>query len=381
MREKDDESIQDSNTEILPENNQELHATTQSAPHDDDEKQSGSPTIQLEVNLGNNVVDLPKDKDMDDDVISALRELDQDLGLKDGMEISTFLDWLLQSMEKKKMIEAQPTKDIDDFLVRFGKEKEQKKAKVFLKITRDDTGVRIAQVAVLMGNKTRDVVTPMHYQVNTIDFGPTTQKQEFQELDDMIKAIEARLNRTIEKKDMLECENRRLKQYIEGMKSQRCKNLSFVSPIAIDRGFPFDYKAARNTHQEVGKWIEDISKQAEDFLAQFFQALDKTSMLIFKMQHLEGVWDDFQPVKEKAIPHLKVLKRIPTPTLIQEGVIQAGDVYDFQGWYYSLAMQRSSYDHARQECTVMEGSIQENNKKSLLPLKNYWDWMSMLPTV
>lgn len=130
---------------------------------------------------------------------------------------------------------------------------------------------------------------------------------------------------------MLESENRRLKEYIEGMNSQRCEDPTFVSPIAIDRGFPFDYEAARNTHQEVGKWIEDILEQTDDFLTQFVQAFDKTSMLIFRMQYLEGVWDDFQPVQEKTIPCLKVLKRIPTPTLIQERVIQVGDGYDFQG--------------------------------------------------
>lgn len=75
------------------------------------------------------------------------------------------------------MIEAQPTEDIDDFLASVGKEKEQKKAKVVSKITRDDTGVRIAQVAVLMGDKARDAVTPMNYQVTTIDLGPTTKKR------------------------------------------------------------------------------------------------------------------------------------------------------------------------------------------------------------
>lgn len=85
MTERDNESERGSNTEILSENDQGLHATAQSAPHDDDDEQPISPTIQLEVDLGNNVVDLTKDKDIDDDAIRALRGLDQDLNLEEGM--------------------------------------------------------------------------------------------------------------------------------------------------------------------------------------------------------------------------------------------------------------------------------------------------------
>lgn len=97
------------------------------------------------------------------------------------------------------------------------------------------------------------------------------------------------------------------------MNYQRCEDVTFISPIAIDHRFPFDYEATRNTHQDVRKWMEEISKQADDFLPQFVQAFNKTSMLIFRMQYLEGVWEDFQPVEEKNIPYLRVLKRIPMP--------------------------------------------------------------------
>lgn len=90
------------------------------------------------------------------------------------------------------MVETQPTEDIDDFLARVGKEKEQKKAKKFSRITRDDIGARIAQVVVPMGDKIKDVVTPMDYQVTTIDLGATTKKQEFQEIENIVKVIEAR---------------------------------------------------------------------------------------------------------------------------------------------------------------------------------------------
>lgn len=50
---------------------------------------------------------------------------------------------------------------------------------MFFRITRDDIGACIPQVVVPTSDKTRDVVTPMDYQVTTIDLGPTTKKQEF----------------------------------------------------------------------------------------------------------------------------------------------------------------------------------------------------------
>lgn len=111
------------------------------------------------------------------------------------------------------------------------------------------------------------------------------------------------------------------------MNSQRREDPTFVSPIAIDREFPFDYEVARNTHLEVGKWIEDVAKQADDFLAQFVQAFETNHQCSYSRY---GIWKEFgmmfQPVQEKTIPHLGVLKRIPMPTLIQEGIVHASDV-------------------------------------------------------
>lgn len=153
------------------------------------------------------------------------------------------------------------------------------------------------------------------------------------------KAIYARLDREIEKKNTYKEENMKLKEYIAGM---RREDPTFVSPIAVDCGFHFDHEAARNPHAEFGKWIEDVTKQADDFLTLFVQAFDKSPMLAFKIQYLEGIWDEFQLIQEKTIPRLKVLKRIPMPTLIHEGVLHEGDIYDFQGWYCLLAMRRST---------------------------------------
>lgn len=116
-------------------------------------------------------------------------------------------------------------------------------------------------MVVSIGDMTKDVVTPMDCHITMIDLGPTTKKQEFLELDDTVKTIRAQLDRTIEKKEMLENENRRLKEYIEGMDSHGREDPTFVSPIAIDHRFPFEsYEAVRNTHLEVTKCIEGVAK-------------------------------------------------------------------------------------------------------------------------
>lgn len=105
------------------------------------------------------------------------------------------------------------------------------------------------------------------------------------------------------------------------------------------------------------KWIENTKKQADDFLAHFVQAFDKTTTLIFKIQYLEGVWEEFRPIQEKTIPRLRALKKVPMSTLIRENIVHNGDRYDFHGWYCSLTMKKSTYEHAQKDCAEIEESI------------------------
>lgn len=49
----------------------------------------------------------------------------------------------------------------------------------------------------------------------------------------------------------------------------RHENPAFVSPIAVDCGLHIDHEAVRNTLAELGKWTEDVKRQADDFLTQF----------------------------------------------------------------------------------------------------------------
>lgn len=95
------ESKQGSDMEILPKNDQDEHASAKLAPHEDEEQQPGS-TIHLEVHLGDDVVNLSKKRE-EDGVISTLRGLDHHHQLEDGMEFSTVPNWLMNTMERRKL--------------------------------------------------------------------------------------------------------------------------------------------------------------------------------------------------------------------------------------------------------------------------------------
>lgn len=115
--------------------------------------------------------------------------------LDDGIEMAAILDSLMRSMEKsKKMVEVQPIDDIDNYLARSNKEKEPKNAEILSHIARDETGMRIAQVAVPIGHVTQDIATPMDFQITLVALGRTTKEQEFQEVGDTLKAISVRLD-------------------------------------------------------------------------------------------------------------------------------------------------------------------------------------------
>lgn len=83
---------------------------------------------------------------------------------------------------------------------------------------------------------------------------------------------------------------------------------------------------------------------------------------------MEGVWEEFQTMQDKNIPRFKVLKQITTSTLIQKGVMQEGNVYDFHEWNCSLAM-KSVFDHKKDECIEIEGLIQGIQSKILASIE------------
>lgn len=110
--------------------------------------------------MGNEVYDWTRDNlDDNDDVISALKGLDREVCLDDGMEMAAIPEWLRRSMEKtKQMIEVQPIDDIDDYLARSAK-KEPKRAEILSHIARDETEIRIAQIVVTIAGVTADIAT------------------------------------------------------------------------------------------------------------------------------------------------------------------------------------------------------------------------------
>lgn len=112
-------------------------------------------------------------------------------------------------------------------------------------------------MAVSIGDVTMDAATPMDFQITLVALGWTTKEQEFQELSDTIRVINARLDMEIEKKEMYREEN---------IARMRHENPVFVSPIAVNRGLHIDYQVARDTLVELGKLVEDVKRQADDFL-------------------------------------------------------------------------------------------------------------------
>lgn len=114
--------------------------------------------------------------------------------LDDGMEMAAIPEWLMRNMERsKKMIEVQPIDDIDDYLARSAEEKEPKRAEILSHIARDETGMRIAQIVVPIAGVTTDFATPMDFHITSVALGRTSKKQEFQEVGENLKAIDARV--------------------------------------------------------------------------------------------------------------------------------------------------------------------------------------------
>lgn len=150
------------------------------------------------------------------------------------------------------MIETWPIENIDDVLAKTNKGKESNKAKIFSNVARDETGVRIAKVAIPMDDVTKKMwLLPWIIRLLRL---PLDKQQRHRSL---IRVINARLDREIQKKNMYKEENMKLKEYIAGM---RCEDPTFLLPIAVDHGFHFAHDATRNTHAEFGKWIEDVTK-------------------------------------------------------------------------------------------------------------------------
>lgn len=211
-----------------------------------------------------------------------------------------------------------------------------------------------------------DIATLMDFQITLVALIRTSRKQEFQEVGENLKAIDARLDREIAEKKRYREENIRLREYIAGT---RRGDPTLISPIALDHGMHSHYEAARGTLSEVEKWIENTRKQVDDFLTQFVHAYDRTTGLAFRIQYLEGVWEEFRPIQEKAIPCLQALKKVPNSTLVSENIVHNGDRYDFHGWYCSLAVKKSTYENAQSSCMEMEGLIQDIQMKILASIK------------
>lgn len=100
----------------------------------------------------------------------------------------------------------------------------------------------------------------------------------------------------LERRRSIKEENIKLREYIAGI---RRENPTLISPNAVDHGLHSHYEATRDTLSEVEKLIESARKQEDDFLTRFVQAYDKIRGLMFRIQYLEGVWEEFRPIQKR----------------------------------------------------------------------------------
>lgn len=99
-------------------------------------------------------------------------------------------------------------------------------------------------------------------------------------MNDIAGAIEERMDR-VEEKLMLELEKTGLKKYIEKlMNTTNQEGTTLAPPMPIPWESLVSYEAMKSALQEVKKWVEDIRRQAKDFLTKMVQAHERTRFKI-----------------------------------------------------------------------------------------------------
>lgn len=94
-------------------------------------------------------------------------------------EQSTILAWLKERMTKEVIVtEEEATDNLDSFLERIGQTVEKNKPTNLSKITRDNVGSQIIQIATPRVDKPEDEITADDYDLETIELGLATTKQE-----------------------------------------------------------------------------------------------------------------------------------------------------------------------------------------------------------
>lgn len=112
--------------------------------------------------------------------------------------------------------------------------------------------------------------------------------------------------------------------------------------------------------------MADINNEVATFVEELILAYGQTSSLQSRIQDMAEMWEDLQNIQDKVIPCLKVLKRIPKQELIDGQVIAAGDIYDFNTWYWALIARNKVLEKVKIDGVEIEELIKEIQNKIFL---------------
>lgn len=121
--------------------------------------------------------------------------------------------------EKIQVIETQEEDDMVDFLAKLEQVATKKPARRFSTIQRDEAGYRTVQIVVEKLDEAKGDIASHEYEITTLNLGPTTKKQEAEDLDNSIASMKARLDKEIGKKEYKR-EVEHLRDYIQHLTKQ-----------------------------------------------------------------------------------------------------------------------------------------------------------------
>lgn len=91
------------------------------------------------------------------------------------------------------------------------------------------------------------------------------------------------------------------------MKPIQQEEETFVPPPYISQESFENLEAMRSSNLELKRWIENVSKQAEEFLQEVVRVYNEVVMFRGRLQSMETQWENFPMAQDKMIARLKVL--------------------------------------------------------------------------
>lgn len=91
---------------------------------------------------------------------------------------------------------------------------------------------------------------------------------------------------------------------------------------------------------EADKWVTGVRVETEKFMEDLACAFQQASSIMARMEAVDHAWGDASVYQSRVIQRLEALRRTPLWMLIDGGVIQESDRYEFSRWYSSVVTGR-----------------------------------------